>query len=167
MTEASPRATCTCSGCLAKVKRCWPTRAARGNRCLQSSFSSRQHLTQNYLNHFRPMLASRTFQRIRPFEAIRAHNLHLPAVIALGTEDRNSPNSRPIGKHTFDDCSNFRLQTGISRVLHLHRNCHTPENITVFPATANPVSSCGDSARTATPRRSMIGAYGDTGRCHS
>jgi hypothetical protein len=82
--------------------------------------SSRQHLTQNYLNHFRPMLASRTFQRIRPFEAIRAHNLHLPAVIALGTEDRNSPNSRPIGKHMFDDRSNFRLQTGISRVLQLH-----------------------------------------------
>ncbi len=86
----------------------------------QSSFSSRQHLTQNYPNHFRPMLASRTLQRIRPLEGMRAHNLHLPPIIGLGAEDRNSPSPRFIGKHMFDDRSNLCLQTRISRLLHLY-----------------------------------------------
>src|SRR6267154_1884826 len=83
-------------------------------------FSSRQHLTQNDLNHFRPMLASRTFQRIRPLEAIGAGNLHFPSVVRLRPDNRNSPITEPIGKHMFDDRSNLCLETGISRVLHLH-----------------------------------------------
>jgi len=95
-------------------------RVAARNESLLSSFPSRQHLTQYDLNHFRPMLASRTLQRIRSLEPIRAHNLHLPPVIGLGAKDRNAPISGPIGKHMFDDRSNLCLQSRISRVLHLH-----------------------------------------------
>jgi hypothetical protein len=99
--------------------------------------SSWQHLTQNYLNHFRPMLASRTFQRVRPLEAIRAHNLHLPPVIALGTEDRNSPNSRPIGKHMFEIARTSACRPESPVCCISTEIAILPENITLVPATAN------------------------------
>jgi|SRR5271170_7273085 len=84
------------------------------------SFPSRQHLTQNDLNHLRSMLASSTLQRIGPLEAVRADNLHFPPVIGLRPDDRNPPIPNPIGERMFDDRSNLCLQGGISRVLHLH-----------------------------------------------
>jgi len=95
-------------------------RMVKRNCSLQSSFPSRQHLTQNDLNHFRPMLAGRTLERIASLEAVGANNLHLPSVVRLRPDDRNPPISEPICKHMFDDRSNFCLQTRISCVLHLH-----------------------------------------------
>jgi hypothetical protein len=84
------------------------------------------------------MLAGRTLQGIRPLEGIRAHDLHLPPIIGLGAEDRNLPISEPIGKGMFDDRSNLCLQTGISRVLHLHRNRHTARKYHRVPSYRKP-----------------------------
>jgi hypothetical protein len=102
----------------------------------------RQHPPQDNANHFRLMFPGRTFQRIRALEAVGACNLHLPTVVSLGSNNRKPPIAEPIGKHVFDDRANLCLQSRTSRVLHLHRNCHTAENITVFPDAANPVTPC-------------------------
>ena len=71
-------------------------------------------------NQFRPMLASRTLQGIRPLEGVGTGDLHFPPVVGLRPDNRNPPVSEPIGKHVFDDCSHLCLLAGISRVLHLH-----------------------------------------------
>ena len=84
------------------------------------------------------MLAGRAFKRVRPFEPIGTSNLHLPPVIRLRTDNRNPPIPAPIRKRVLDDRNNLRpSRTHATRVMHLHRNCHTSENITTSSAPAN------------------------------
>jgi hypothetical protein len=80
----------------------------------------RQHLPQDDPDRFRPVFVSRTLERIRPLEGVRPDDLHLPAVIRLGADDRNPPISSPIGKHMLNHRRNFPWLGGITRVLHLH-----------------------------------------------
>ena len=85
----------------------------------------RHHLPHNTPNHLRPMFARSALQRIRPLKTTGTGNLHLPPVIRLGAHNRNLPISRTISKHMLNDCHNLRPQRRVSRVMHLHQNCHT------------------------------------------
>jgi serine/threonine protein kinase len=88
-------------------------------------------------------------------------------LLALAIEiadNRNPPVARPMGKNMFDDRSDIRLQTGISGMLHLHRDCHTAKDISANLRPANHAPFvCGFHLQRR-PMRRMIGAYGDTGR---
>jgi hypothetical protein len=93
------------------------------------------------------MLTGGAFQRVRPLERIWPGNLHLPPVVRLRSDDRNPPIPGAIRKRMLDNRRNLNTHSWFTaRVMHLHRNCHTPENITTPPAPANHAPPCEDSA---------------------
>ena len=64
-------------------------------------------------------------KRIRPLKTIGTGNPHLPPVIRLRPNNRNPPIPGPIGKHMLNRGQNTRPQLRVSRVMNLHRHCHT------------------------------------------
>src|SRR5439155_8623353 len=55
---------------------------------------------------------------IRRLKAVGSRNLHLPSIVCLGTDNRNSPVPRPVRKRMLDSCSHFPLQSRITSILH-------------------------------------------------
>ena len=97
------------------------------------------------------MLSGGAFKRIRAFERIRSSNFHLPPVIRLRADDRNTPIPRPIRKSMLNDHHNFRPHPRrAARVMHLHHHSHTAENITARPAPANHAPPVQGFGRTVT-----------------
>jgi hypothetical protein len=112
--------------------------ATSNGRNFRSRVPCRHHPCHKLPDDLRLMLAGGAFQRIRALERTRARNLHLPSVIRLRPDDRNPPIPRPIRQRVFNDGPNFRPHhRHAARVMHLHRNCHTSENITTSSAAAN------------------------------
>jgi hypothetical protein len=120
-------------------------RKARGNSRVFSAAHNRRlarprhHLRNNRANCARFVLSGSSFERIRPLECIRSCNLHLPPVVRLRPNDRNTPVARPVGKYVLDHCNHIPLQLRIAGVMHLHCHCHTR---TVY---AGPPSSHAES----------------------
>jgi hypothetical protein len=60
------------------------------------SSSPRQHPSHNLRDQPRVMLPRRALQRVRPLEAVRPRDRHLPAVARFGADDRHHPFSQPV-----------------------------------------------------------------------
>ena len=72
------------------------------------------------------MFPGTSLQRIRPLKTIGTGNLHLPAIICLGADNRNPSISRTVRKHMLNGRNHLRAQRRVPRVMHLHQNRHTP-----------------------------------------
>jgi len=128
----------------------------------RSRLPPRHHPRNKCRYPLRIMLPGSSFQSIRTFECLGTEDLHLPPVIRLRADGRNPPVPGPIRKHMFDDRS-YLCQTRISRVLHLHRNCHTARKYHHASHSRKPRATRARILPQSRPRRSMSGAYGDTG----
>ena len=137
-TNTQPTPGLSASGKLGTPAR--DTNTATGNlRNLRSKPPRRHHPRHKTPDDLRLMLARGAFKRVRPLEGIGTSNLHFPLVIRLRGDDRNTPIPGPIRKGMLNDGHNLRPhRRHAARVMHLHRNCHAAENITVPPPPANP-----------------------------
>jgi hypothetical protein len=93
------------------------------------SSSPRQHPSHNLRDQPRVMLPRRALQRVRPLEAVRPRDRHLPAVARFGADDRHHPFSQPVRGYVLDERRDLPLRRIVTRVVHLHRHRHIAQDI--------------------------------------
>jgi hypothetical protein len=80
----------------------------------------RHHPRDKPRDGLRLVLPCGAFEGVLPLEGIWPDNLHLPAVVRLGADNRNPPVPRPIREHVLDHRGDFPLHCRVARVLHLY-----------------------------------------------